>query len=34
MKQNLISPVVGRIMSEKELFEASKLDPTQRKATG
>lgn len=34
MKQNLISPVVGRIMSEEELFKASKLDPTQRKATG
>ena len=34
MKQNLISPKLWRIMSEQELFEASKLDPTQRKATG
>jgi hypothetical protein len=34
MKQNLISPIVGRIMSEKELFDASKLDPKQRKTTG
>jgi len=32
MKQNLISPKLWRIMSEQELFEASKLDPTQRKA--
>lgn len=33
MKQNLISPVSWRIMSEEELFKISWLDPQQRQAT-